>query len=277
MPEDLKDALWKLVAAPVLKFQGKLRTGDTTKCKKNGTDILRTQPHGLEWRVLPSFIINEEITQAVLCTTYAIVKSYFNGGLPNTSGKTAYSKLSLYEPYSIYIDKFVELFVKPEEETSLLENRDILREWRMSKLNKKPSVIITCSDGELEKFFTPLYVKLNDTVRVKIQFGPDQYITTYNFPDSNKEDLRKFAKKHFIEFQPPDRIAEVAGDRLEERAPIPPTRGGRDDHKLARYDFAVFLPIFWNPKDIEVAESMFLELKDIIKDAILTYDKSRRG
>jgi len=257
MPEDLKDIMWKLVAVPVLRHQGKLRTGDTSKCKKNGNDIVRQQPHGIEWRVLPSFIVNEDITVATLCTAYAIVKSYFSGGTPTTIGKNAYYKLSLYPQYKEYIDRFVELFVKDEEleQPSLLENRSLLREWKIARLNKKPSVIINCYDPNLAKFFTPLYVKLEDTVKVQIQFGPDHYIATHNVPPVLRDKFKKFARKHFVEC-------------MESAAP-PDTRHFKGN------DFAIYLPVFWSPKDMDIAKDMFEELKDLVRESIIEFDRNR--
>jgi len=256
MPEELREHLWKLVAAPVLKYQGKLRSGDGSKCKKGGEDVIRT-PHwgqGIEWRPLPSFIINEEITTAVLCTAYAVVKSYFNGGISTTSGKAAYTRLPLYPQYREYIDTFTDIFVKSE--TSLvLENRDILREWRLAKLNKKPTVIVRCSDQNLEKFFTPLYIKLNDVVRILIQFGPDQYLGTFGVPQEVASDFRKFARRHFIDYI--------------ETANMPEGR------PFTGNDMVIFLPVFWNPKDLDIARDMFEELKDVIKDAIIAFDRMR--
>jgi hypothetical protein len=275
MPDDLREALWKLVAVPVLRFQGKLRHSDGSKCKKNGGDIVRKQPHGVEWRTLPSFIVNEDMTIAVLCTTYAIVKSFFTSGPLTTLSKASYSKLALYPTYKEQIDSFVDMFVKLDGEApmTLLENRDILREWKLSKLNKNPSVVVNCDDEKLGRYFTPLYISLKQPVRIKVTFGPNDHLCVSGIPEDVEIKFKAFSKRHFVKFESTS-SSHLRSRNQEYLSALRGRTGGEEDQNVSD-DIFISLPVTWLPQEDDVAQGLFHELKDLIKEAVLELDEER--
>jgi hypothetical protein len=280
MPGELREILWKLVAAPMLKLQGKLRNTDTSKCRKQGSDIVRLQQWGMEWRPLPSFIVNEDLTQAVLVTTYAIVKSFYMREL-NTSGsiKNSLIRLPLYPIYKEYIDKFIDILAV---ESTLLENRDVVREWKLEKLNRNPSVVVTCTNSELGKLFTPLYVSLKQPIRIQVSFGQGQNLELWNLPPSARENFKKFAESHFMgctidgELSPNREESHRHGQQgaRTNRVPQPPTE--RESRRDYAWDFEIYLPYSWAPREgFSVTEKLFLQIKDLIRDAVIELNTIR--
>ena len=257
-PDTLRKALWKLVAAPVLKFQGELRNGDTDKCREEGRDVVRDQDHGTEWRPLPSFVVSEELTKCILCTAYSVVKSCINDELPvdiTTSriSKGLYHRIPLYQEYKLYIDKFVEIFVSPKENL-ILESRDILKEWKFPLYRNNYNLVVDCKHGWIRKYFTPLRINTNCEIRILIDFIPTNVISVFNFGEKSFFKIANFALDHFIEVRHYSSFHDVEDAVLKRRVIRPPNIG-------------VILPVTWE-KEI-YSESIFRKLKDIIKEAVL--------
>lgn len=263
LPEEVKEALWKLVAAPVIKYQTPLRNGCKDLCSKGGRDIIRDSNHeppkhgGVEWRPLPSFIIDESVTKAVICTAYAVVKSYYIGGLGGGSRKDQYRSLALYPAYKDYIELFIKTFVNPEVNLDF-QNRDIIREWKLAKLNNVGNVVVKCDVPWLGKFFTPLRINLKKPIKVSVRFADQrerQEIAYWNIPQRATLELRSFARRHFVK-------CNVIPKETLEQAPT----------KYYRADMGIVLPQYW--RDEDNGSTLFSELKDLIRSAILEYNSN---
>lgn len=259
--EELKKAIWKLVAEPVLAHQGELRRSVMTdKCTETGSDVVRQQPHGTEWRPLPSFIVNEETTQAVLCTSYAIVKSYFNGGIPKVLDSSAYKRLKFYTPYKKYIDMFVDLFIN--DKSTKLEKRDVLKEWRLNKLKERNATIIVESPSDwLRSFFTPLYVPLAKPMRIYLAFNNANTIAAFGFNTASKKALTEFSNNHFVQLESRfTTVDALVKNCIGRKFPISP-------------DIVLLLPNVWAQSVNN--QRLFHEIKDLLKSAITELNSFR--
>jgi hypothetical protein len=198
--QELKDLMYDMVAEPVLAFQSeRRRTGEQSNWARGQSGNLRDQPHGCEWRPLPSFIVNEEITAAVLSTTYAIVKSWKYRDYKNLTRPITiehYYKIPLYNAYKEQIDTFIRLFVKKEEKV-VLNQKDIFSEWQVERIKKDYTVDIISQAGWLQNYFTPLNAKLKKHVKIEIRFSGD-CIATFGIKGKDLEVLKRFADTHFL-------------------------------------------------------------------------------
>jgi hypothetical protein len=198
---ELKDLLYDMVASPVLAFQSERRkTGEQANWQKGSGGVLRDQPHGCEWRPLPSFIVNEEITACILSTAYAIVKSWkFHNYKAETGSRILvedYRKIPLYSAYKTQIETFIKLFVKKEEDVNL-QQANIFEEWKIEKIKKEYTVDIISQAEWLQNYFTPVNAKLKKNVKMEIRFNGDALVT-FGLKAKDTEGLRAFADSHFL-------------------------------------------------------------------------------
>lgn len=197
---ELKELLYDMVAEPILVFQtDRRRNTEGTNWQKGQSGNMRDQPHGCEWRPLPSFIVNERTTAAVLSTTYAIAKSWkFHNYALTTRPITVedYRKIPLYSAYKDQIETFIKLFVTKEEKV-VLSKKDIFSEWQLEKIQKKYTVDILSQADWIQNYFTPLNAKLKKPVKIEIRFSGD-CITTFGIKAKDIEDLKAFAEMHFL-------------------------------------------------------------------------------
>ena len=157
---------------------------------------------GFEWRLLPSFILNEEICRAVLCTTWCVIKEIYGGGLK----KNAYRKdeteeilksLALYPYYKKYIDKFVELFIASR---TSMEGKSLKESW---KVNPRVATLRINTDIDwVRKYFVPVNLKLVKPVRIGIFRGDALVVLYYKAPPSPSiiEMLQDFCDRQLLEF-----------------------------------------------------------------------------
>ncbi len=204
MTKELKDTMYDMVAAYVLKFQSNTRkNAESENYKKDGGNIVREdKPHGLEWRVLPSFIINEEITSIVLCTTYAIVKSFrfYNWRRPEGKVKPRdFYELPLYSAYKPYIDKFIDLFYNGNLDAKIFQ-KDIIEEWNLRYNTHAFNVEIRSPSAWMQEFFKPRNVNIKKEVILNINFENDGVeITTFGLPSMAVSEIQKFGETHYVE------------------------------------------------------------------------------
>ena len=201
MSPQLRETLYELVAEPVLIFQSDRRKqGEQGNWTKGASGNVREQPHGCEWRPLPSFIINEEITAAVLSTVYAIAKSYkFKEYRRSRVGKAIpadYVEIPLYPVFKQQIDKFVETFVELKDKFTF-QKKDIFTEWGVPRIRKDFTVDIMTQCDWLSEYFTPVNVNLKRPVKLEIRFTGDG-ISTFGIGAEKLEDLKQFAEKHYL-------------------------------------------------------------------------------
>jgi len=198
--QTLKDLLYDMVAEYVLAFQtDRRRQGEQCNWAKGQTGNMREQPHGCEWRPLPSFIVNEEITACVLSTTYAIAKSWKYHNYKNTTRpitEDMYRQIPLYSAYKDQIETFIKLFVKKEKEV-VLHQKDIFSEWKVERIKKNYTVDILSQADWLQNYFTPLNAKLKKNVKIEIRFNGDA-ITTFGIKAKDLDELKEFANKHYL-------------------------------------------------------------------------------
>uniref|UniRef100_A0A6M3IRB3 Putative phiEco32-like COOH.NH2 ligase-type 2 n=1 Tax=viral metagenome TaxID=1070528 RepID=A0A6M3IRB3_9ZZZZ len=199
--QEAKDMLYDLVATPVLAFQSERRSqNERPNWEKGQSGNLREQPHGCEWRPLPSFIVNEEITAAVLSTTYAIIKSWKYYGYKRRSGSPItveeYRKIPLYSAYKEQIDTFTRLFVDKSEK-AVLQQRDLFQEWKIDSVKKEFTVDILTQSTWLSSYFTPVNAKIKKNVKLEIRFNGD-LVSTFGIKREHTGDLAKFADDHFL-------------------------------------------------------------------------------
>lgn len=197
---DLKDLLYDMVAAPVLEFQSERRkSNEGCNWQKGQSGNFREQPHGLEWRPLPSFIVSEEVTAAVLSTAYAIAKSWKYHGYTNTERPITvghYYKIPLYGAFKSQIDTFIKMFVTKEEKITL-NKKDIFSEWRTERVKKVYTVDIISQADWVQQYFAPLNVKLKKPVKLEIRFNGDT-ISVFGIKTKDVEKLIDFADRHYL-------------------------------------------------------------------------------
>jgi len=198
--EEAKNILYDLVAEPVLAFQSAMRKKNEQRNWLRGADDnLRDQPHGCEWRPLPSFIVSESITAAVLSTAYAIVKSWKFHGYTRKTGmvtKEDFYKIPLYGAYKTQIDEFISYFITKAEKVSLYK-KDIFKEWNVGGFHKTYTVDIFTQATWLSNYFTPVNAKLKKSVKLEIRFNGD-LISTFGISSTYLSDLGKFSDDHFL-------------------------------------------------------------------------------
>lgn len=281
MSENVKDALYDLVAAPILKYQSNFRNEHQGRTiQKGGDDAVRQQPHGMEWRVLPSFVINEDITTAVLCTTYAIVKSIkfhdYKYKVPSTAAPTRedFEKIPLYHVYKEWIDRFISLFLERGvmKDGKKFFKRNILEEWKCPKLRTDFTVAIFSDEQWVIDYFKPVNVSLNKTVKLSIRFSGDR-IYCEGIPDDGLNMLGRFSDKHYLpDVNYPGRISQEGiapqpqdpmEDEEEEPALNRDVRGTTPKKPKA----LISLPQAWRKanKKIELCK----ELKTIVQSIII--------
>lgn len=200
LSSEAKDMLYDMVAEPVLVFQSEKRRGNEQgNWTKAGGSILRDQPHGCEWRPLPSFIVNEEVTASILSTAYAILKSWRYYGYKRKEEAITvedYRKIPLYSAYKVQIDNFIKLFVEKKEKV-VLQKKDIFSEWKIDKIRKEWTVDIITQADWLNNYFTPVNVKLKKPVKLEIRFTGN-VISTFGLKKEYLEGLEKFAEEHYL-------------------------------------------------------------------------------
>lgn len=208
LPEELRSTLYDMVGEPLLKLQSEGREKDhqaQPNFIRDGNGVTREKEHGIEWRVLPSFIVNQEITEAVLCTVYAIVKSYkfhnwHKGTARGTSILDDFQSLPLYEAYKPYINRFYKMFWEKRKEA--LQQRDVFQEWGVPKLRRPYTVQVITTCNWLSKFFQPVNVEIKRPVKIEIMFQGED-IFTVNIPSEYLDELKSFAFRHYL---PPIKI-----------------------------------------------------------------------
>lgn len=198
--KEVQDMLYDLVAEPVLAFQSSMRKkNEVGNWQRESGGTLRDQPHGCEWRPLPSFIVNEAITSAVLCTAYAIVKSwkfhkYTRKSAPAT--KEDFYKIPLYGAYKTQIDEFIHYFITKEEKIALYK-KDIFAAWDVKRIQKDFTVSIFTQSEWLSNYFTPVNAKLKRSVKLEIRFNGDM-ISTFGISKEYLEELVTFSNDHYL-------------------------------------------------------------------------------
>ena len=198
--EEAKNILYDLVAEPVLAFQSTIRKkNETGNWARGSGGNLRDQPHGCEWRPLPSFIVSEAITAAVLSTAYAIVKSwkfYNYMRKTGTAVKEDFYKIPLYGAYKTQIDTFIKYFITKEEKVVFLK-KDIFKEWDVKRIQKDYTVDIFTQAVWLSNYFTPVNVKLKHPVKLEIRFNGDT-ISTFGMDKAILSELVQFSYDHYL-------------------------------------------------------------------------------
>lgn len=199
--QEAKDMLYDMVATPVLAFQSDRRSqNERPNWEKGQGGNLREQPHGCEWRPLPSFIVNEDITAAILSTSYAIIKSWKYCGYRKRSDSHItvddYRKIPLYSAYKDQIETFIKLFVSKREKVEL-QQKDLFKEWKIETIKKEFTVDILTQSSWLSGYFTPVNAKLKKNVRLEIRFSGDT-MSTFGLKREYTHDLAKFAEEHFL-------------------------------------------------------------------------------
>jgi hypothetical protein len=200
MNEEAKSMLYDLVAEPVLAFQSAVRKkNEVSNWGKGSSGNLRDQPHGCEWRPLPSFIVNEEITAAILCTSYAIVKSWKFYNYTRKTGPVTvgdFAQIPLYGAYKAQIDTFIKYFITKEAKV-IFNKKNIFKEWNVESFHKITTVDIITPASWLSDYFTSLNVDLPNPVKIEIIFSGD-IISTYGIATDYLPDLIRFGEKHYL-------------------------------------------------------------------------------
>lgn len=211
---------------------------------KNGEEVFRhTESHkpGFEWRMPPSFILNDDICKAVLCTVWCVIKEYYGKGFT----KTTYDQpdevidklksLQLYSYYSRWIDKFIELFIL--NKTSM-EEKDLKKHWNIAI--PEYNITIKSNINWIKQYFVPVRMPLVKNIQIRIDtVGGENRLTVYthfNLPQEIHTIINDFAIKYMVRA-----TIEKYTDMIE--------------------DLILYMP--WvDPQDTKVA---FSQLKEIIK------------
>lgn len=162
---------------------------------------------GMEWRCPPSFILNNTICKAVLCTTWCVIKEYYRGGFTKdtfdyTEAPTILTSLYLYKYYKTWIDKFIELFINS---TTEMEGKDLRKEWGL-KLNVCNLTVISKIDW-ISKFFRSLRINNERIITINIDcsdsndvYSHTNWLIYTRYPLSNdlQNYINNFAETHFV-------------------------------------------------------------------------------
>lgn len=115
---------------------------------KLNTDDVRQQPHGFEYRLVPSFIFNKKVAQGIFCLAYVIVQLTVTGKL----------KVRIDEKDDKWISNFIN-----DYNTYGLNKLNDLREESIKELMDKNLL------GDLAKHIYPLF----DAIRNEEKFSGD--------------------------------------------------------------------------------------------------------
>lgn len=244
----MTDALYDLVAVPMLKGMTGPRAQAKSTITKGGSDTVRSQPHGLEWRVLPSWLTGEDVCAAVLCTVYTIVKACLSGTFQMKSKvDTTLRGLPRYETYREYIEIFIEKFVK---ETTKLEGVDAMNNWNVERIYRKFTVRILSKNHDIQAFFKPIPAKIKKSVRIKIDYGTN-YLLTEKLPKEMVPKFAEFAEKHFVEYENKIKVNQSNGDS--------------DEPKYGDYiSCAIYLPEAWSR--LKKKSTLLGELRGLVQE-----------
>ena len=164
-----------------------------------------------------------------------------------------------YPIYQEYIDKFIALFLLPAEEGAL-ERRDILKEWKLARIGRIPSILVTSNNSAVTQFFTPLYIPLKTNVRVRIVFGSQEILQTFNVPTDMEGKFQQLADKYLLQY------VRYSKDN----------NGLEMSDDLGDVDFEVQLPWHWSPRaGYDPTTVLFLQLKELIKESVVIVDANR--
>lgn len=259
LPAVVRKAIWRLCGKWVINSQGKLRQAHEELWQETGHDLYRPQPHGMEFRGMPSWIVNEEMSKAVLCTFAVVLKCGLYGEIEDSELDKVHKadeklrNLSLYKPYKKHVDKFIELFVNAK---TTLEGRDVLAEWDMKQNIYRPSIQVVSTMPWIQKFFKPVMLKnFEGTIRVSIEFNGTS-IQVAGVKRKASVMIRDFAQSHFVEFE---RLSRTI-------APMP--------------GITIYLPAAWGRLAPTTRGKFLKDFKDIVRTAIIEYKdflKKERG
>lgn len=202
----LKHILYDLIGVHIKKGMG-----NKTERKiidkymgRDGDDVLRrAECHpGMEWRCLPSFMLNETICKAILCTTWCVVKEYYGHGFSKTEHMDSdvietLTSLHLYPCYKTWIDQFIHMFISCR---TAMEEKSIKKEWNI-KTNSH-NLIISSGIPWINEYFNSTYTDIPNTIRINIysQQGELYIDTGYQISTYLLSEIQKFAEHYLIPF-----------------------------------------------------------------------------
>jgi hypothetical protein len=208
---------------------------------------LATVHTGMEWRYPPSFILNDDICKAVLCTTWCVIKEYYGHGFTTDTYAIdmvipVLRSLELYPYYKIWIEKFIELFmmkITPMEGIDLKEARGI---------QPPTHNIRVFSDIEwVSKYFVSTRIASANIISLAIYRTTDMQVQVYTrkpLSDELKAEIEAFAANHLVACH---------------------YRTSRDVATNLRMDIP-----WYSPANFEIAQTKF---KILLKKIILELDK----
>jgi hypothetical protein len=211
IPTALRNALYDLIGKFVNKATGNsVRRYADQLVARNGSDAVRKAGghEGDEWRNLPSFIVDEKVSKAVLCTTWVVVKSFYAGEITSTREDMTpievaniLQNLTLYKLYQQHIDNFIKLFVQDTTKVKL-DSIDIRKGWRIQHNVNNCNIVIISPIEWIRNNFKPICVDLPVSLKVLVEHCPSAKtleIVSKFLPSSSSELIRKFAATHFID------------------------------------------------------------------------------
>ena len=217
--------------------------------RANADEPIRRAAHGvIEWRVLPSFILNDEICKAVLCTTWIVVKAFHKGELTKENYNldvvaNTLKSISFYKIYKPYVDDFIRLFLFNRTE---MEAKNIRRTWNIIAPEVASNIKIRSNIKWVSKYFTPLSVDTNKKITVGIFFTENHMLSTCgkNIKPEILDSIEEFCGKHFTNYEHKD---------------SPP--------RNKQCDFEIYFPWMW--ANLNKEKDAFKELRKFVQDLIL--------